>query len=107
MLKDSCEDRASISSDSIAVALPGAVTTGTLAGFRFVASCRLPTRWGTFTVYAFADSAGREHVMLALVDVSTGEPVLVRVHSECLTGDALFSLRCDCGIQLRNAMQAI
>ncbi len=49
----------------------------------------------------------KEHVVLTLGDVSSGGPVLTRIHSECLTGDALFSIRCDCGNQLRAAMQAI
>ena len=49
----------------------------------------------------------KEHLVLTLGDVGNGEPVLTRVHSECLTGDALFSLRCDCGNQLQAALQAI
>ena len=59
-------------------------------------------------MHGFEDAeANKEHVVLTLGDVSTGEPVLARVHSECLTGDAFFSLRCDCGIQLQAAMRAI
>jgi GTP cyclohydrolase II len=50
---------------------------------------------------------GKEHVALTLGDVADGEPVLTRIHSECLTGDALFSLRCDCGEQLHAALMAI
>jgi len=53
------------------------------------------------------DEANKEHLVLTLGDVSDGEPVLTRVHSECLTGDALFSLRCDCGNQLQAALRAI
>jgi GTP cyclohydrolase II len=53
------------------------------------------------------ESSGKEHIVLTLGDVSTDEPVLTRVHSECLTGDALFSMRCDCGAQLEAAMQAV
>jgi GTP cyclohydrolase II len=49
----------------------------------------------------------KEHVVLTLGDVGDGEPVLTRVHSECLTGDALFSMRCDCGAQLQAAMERI
>jgi GTP cyclohydrolase II len=49
----------------------------------------------------------KEHVVLTLGEVATSEPVLTRVHSECLTGDALFSLRCDCGEQLQAALMAI
>jgi GTP cyclohydrolase II len=59
-------------------------------------------------MHGFEDvSAEKEHVVLTLGDVSDGEPVLMRVHSECLTGDALFSLRCDCGQQLEAALTAI
>src|SRR5690606_41403891 len=50
---------------------------------------------------------GKEHVVLTMGDVSDGQPVLGRLHSECLTGDALFSLRCDCGFQLEAALKAI
>jgi len=50
---------------------------------------------------------GKEHVALTMGDVGNGEPVLIRLHSECLTGDALFSLRCDCGEQLQAALMAI
>jgi GTP cyclohydrolase II len=57
-------------------------------------------------MHGFEDGA-KEHVVLSMGDVSDGEPVLARVHSECLTGDALFSLRCDCGAQLQSAMHKI
>lgn len=51
--------------------------------------------------------SGKEHVALSLGQIDSGEPVLARVHSECLTGDALFSLRCDCGFQLEAALSAV
>ncbi len=74
----------------------------------FVAASQLPTPHGTFTMHGFQDEVtGKEHIALTMGDVSTGEPVLGRVHSECLTGDALFSMRCDCGSQLEAAMKAI
>ena len=74
----------------------------------FVAGAALPTEWGDFTIHGFEDpSTGKEHVVLAMGEFTGDEPVLCRVHSECLTGDALFSLRCDCGPQLRYAMQQI
>lgn len=57
--------------------------------------------------HGIVDTVGKEHLMLTLGDVGNGEPVLLRIHSECLTGDALFSLRCDCGFQLRTAMERI
>jgi GTP cyclohydrolase II len=61
-----------------------------------------------FEMHGFSDSgADKEHVVLTMGDVCTPEPVLIRVHSECLTGDALFSLRCDCGAQLQAAMHKI
>jgi GTP cyclohydrolase II len=73
-----------------------------------VAACTLPTLWGTFQLHVFADAAaGKEHIALTLGNLPTAASVLVRIHSECLTGDTLFSLRCDCGTQLREALQAI
>ncbi|MEE4661194.1 MAG: GTP cyclohydrolase II [Halieaceae bacterium] len=75
---------------------------------RYVETARLPTRWGTFDLHGFDDpETGKEHVALTLGDVGSGEPVLARVHSECLTGDAFSSLKCDCGEQLQAAMDAI
>ncbi|MEH6583193.1 MAG: GTP cyclohydrolase II [Halioglobus sp.] len=75
---------------------------------RYVESSRLPTAWGVFDMHGFEDAqSNKEHLVLTMGDVAHGEPVLVRVHSECLTGDALFSLRCDCGSQLQAAMEAI
>ena len=74
----------------------------------YVASAALPTQWGQFTIHGFEDSAtGKEHVALTMGELKPGEPVLCRLHSECLTGDCLFSLRCDCGPQLQSAMQQI
>ncbi len=74
----------------------------------FVQSSRLPTRWGDFQIHGFDDpDAQKEHIALSMGHVDDGEPVLVRIHSECLTGDALFSQRCDCGPQLEAAMRAI
>ncbi|MDR5902802.1 GTP cyclohydrolase II [Halomonas icarae] len=75
---------------------------------RFIAASRLPTPWATFTMHGFEDEAtGKDHIALTLGDVADGEPVLGRVHSECLTGDALFSMRCDCGYQLQEALKRI
>jgi GTP cyclohydrolase II len=74
----------------------------------FVSSCKLPMPWATFELHAFYDQiSGKEHLALTLGDVGNGEPVLSRVHSECLTGDALFSQRCDCGAQLEAALKKI
>lgn len=75
---------------------------------RFIASSRLPTPWATFTMHGFEDDeTGKDHVVLTLGEVGDGAPVLGRVHSECLTGDALFSMRCDCGYQLQTALKRI
>ncbi|PSJ81430.1 GTP cyclohydrolase II [Neisseria iguanae] len=74
---------------------------------KFVASCRLPTEFGVFTMHGFEEESGQEHVALVMGGVSDGLPVLSRIHSECLTGDALFSQKCDCGPQLEAAMQAV
>jgi 3,4-dihydroxy 2-butanone 4-phosphate synthase/GTP cyclohydrolase II len=68
----------------------------------------LPTRWGEFRIVTFRDRiAGQEHVALVKGDLAGEAPVLVRVHSECLTGDALGSLRCDCGGQLHAALDMV
>ncbi|MFN3791033.1 GTP cyclohydrolase II [Massilia sp.] len=74
----------------------------------YVTSCDLPTPWAQFTLHAFIEHAtGKEHLAMVLGDIGDGEPVLARVHSECLTGDVLFSQRCDCGAQLEGALQRI
>lgn len=73
-----------------------------------VTEAKLPTRYGEFKVVGYVNSLNDEH-HLALIkgEVLDGEPVLVRVHSECLTGDAFGSLRCDCGEQFASAMKKI
>jgi GTP cyclohydrolase II len=74
----------------------------------YTTSCALPTPWAQFTLHAFVEhSTGKEHLAMTLGDIGNGEPVLARVHSECLTGDVLFSQRCDCGAQLESALQRI
>jgi 3,4-dihydroxy 2-butanone 4-phosphate synthase/GTP cyclohydrolase II len=73
-----------------------------------VAEAVLPTKYGEFKMFAYkSDVDTDEHVALVMGDISGETPVLVRVHSECLTGDAFGSLRCDCGEQLAKAMQMI
>ena len=73
-----------------------------------MAEARLPTQYGEFRVMAYRSTIDPdEHVALVLGEVKGEEPVLVRVHSECLTGDVFGSLRCDCGQQISLAMQAI
>jgi 3,4-dihydroxy 2-butanone 4-phosphate synthase/GTP cyclohydrolase II len=73
-----------------------------------VAQTRLPTAYGEFTAYGYRITIdGGEHVALVRGDVTTDEPVLTRVHSECLTGDVFSSARCDCGPQLDEALRRI
>ncbi|HUV56306.1 MAG TPA: 3,4-dihydroxy-2-butanone-4-phosphate synthase, partial [Dehalococcoidales bacterium] len=73
-----------------------------------VAEAKLPTSYGEFTAIAYkSDIDPDEHLALVMGDISTEEPVLVRVHSECITGDIFGSLRCDCGEQVALAMQSI
>jgi 3,4-dihydroxy 2-butanone 4-phosphate synthase/GTP cyclohydrolase II len=75
---------------------------------RRVAMAKMPTRFGEFHVHAFEDQVeGQTHMALVCGDIGDGQDVLVRVHSQCLTGDALHSIRCDCGAQLDAAMQRI
>jgi 3,4-dihydroxy 2-butanone 4-phosphate synthase / GTP cyclohydrolase II len=75
---------------------------------RRVASTELPCRYGTYLLHLYASSAdGQEHLALVKGDVSGEQPVLVRVHSQCLTGDVFGSLRCDCGEQMAKALETI
>jgi len=72
------------------------------------AIAKLPTRYGDFTIHVFDNSVdNQEHVALVRGDITDGKEVLVRVHSSCLTGDVLHSVRCDCGAQLDAAMERI
>ena len=73
-----------------------------------VAEAKLPTQYGDFTVIAYrSQTDADEHLAMVLGDVTNGPPVLVRVHSQCLTGDVLGSLRCDCGEQVQKALRMI
>ena len=73
-----------------------------------VAEARFPTKFGDFTIMAYKSTVDTdEHVALVLGDVDNGKPVLVRVHSECVTGDVFGSLRCDCGEQVQMALNMI
>ncbi len=74
---------------------------------REVTRVMLPTPFGPFRAHAFESSTGAVHLVLVKGQVSEHEPVLTRLHSECITGDALGSLRCDCGVQLRLALRMI
>src|SRR5699024_4312579 len=69
---------------------------------------KLPTSFGTFEVYGYSNILDdKEHIALIKGDITTDEPVLTRVHSECLTGDIFHSYRCDCGPQLHEALKLI
>ena len=79
-----------------------------MSSVALVAKSKLPTPWGVFTLVGFKENGtDKDHAALVMGDLTSPEPVLARIHSECLTGDALFSLRCDCGFQLQAAMQKI
>jgi 3,4-dihydroxy 2-butanone 4-phosphate synthase/GTP cyclohydrolase II len=92
------------------------VTLTDLISYRFrhdrlvhrVAEAKLPTPHGNFTAIAYrSDIDPDEHIAMVMGDVATDEPVLVRVHSQCLTGEVFGSLRCDCGEQIQIAMKSI
>lgn len=73
-----------------------------------VTEARLPTKYGEFKIFGYVNLINHEHhIALTMGDVSNGEPVLCRIHSECLTGDCFGSLRCDCGAQLDTALRKI
>jgi 3,4-dihydroxy 2-butanone 4-phosphate synthase/GTP cyclohydrolase II len=75
---------------------------------RKVAAPRLPTVYGDFQIHAFrSDVTGDENVALVMGEIHPDDPVLVRVHSQCLTGDIFGSSRCDCGVQLEQALERI
>jgi 3,4-dihydroxy 2-butanone 4-phosphate synthase/GTP cyclohydrolase II len=75
---------------------------------RRVAEARIPTQWGDFTAFAYESILdGEQHLALVKGEVAGKDDVLVRVHSECLTGDAFGSLRCDCGAQLEGALRRV
>ena len=68
----------------------------------------MPTKYGEFTIHGYENTLnGEHHVALTMGDIDNGEPVLCRVHSECLTGDVFGSRRCDCGEQLDAALRQI
>ncbi len=94
----------------------GVVTVADLIAYRFhhenlierVAETELPSRWGGFTAIAYRSKVDpSEHLALVMGEIDGDEPALVRVHSECLTGDVFGSLRCDCGDQVDMALKAI
>lgn len=76
--------------------------------FEFVSRAKLPTRFGQFIIHGFVDTSNnQEHIALSYGKWAEDDVVPIRIHSECLTGDALFSVKCDCGFQLERALQNI
>ena len=76
-----------------------------MSATRRVAQASLPTRYGTFEMFVYDTPEHKEHVALTIGGIDDGRPVVVRVHSECLTGDVLGSSRCDCGEQLNDSLR--
>jgi 3,4-dihydroxy 2-butanone 4-phosphate synthase / GTP cyclohydrolase II len=76
-----------------------------MSGTQRVARANLPTRYGRFEMFVYDTPEHEEHVALTLGAIDDGRPVLVRVHSECLTGDVFGSSRCDCGEQLAESLR--
>ena len=76
--------------------------------YEYVSSATLPTRLGQFHIHGFVETdTEQEHVALSYGEWNPDDVVSIRIHSECLTGDALFSTRCDCGFQLEKALENI
>ena len=74
----------------------------------FVESSELPTEFANFKVYAFTETGNtKDHLVISLGDLTSKKPILARIHSQCITGESLFSLRCDCRFQLTESLQQI
>ena len=78
-----------------------------MSSCKFASESKLPTKFGEFTISTFEEPCGKDHIALTIGDIKNEDTVMCRVHSECLTGDALHSLRCDCGPQIHAAMQKL
>ena len=75
---------------------------------KFIESCELPTEIANFRLYAFKENlTNKEHLAITLGKFNLNKPVLSRIHSQCLTGESLFSLRCDCRFQLTESLKKI
>ncbi|MBT1451751.1 GTP cyclohydrolase II [Glaciecola sp. XM2] len=82
--------------------------TSVSPAYKFISQAKLPTRFGEFTIHGFVETnSDQEHVALSYGQWDEDSVVPIRIHSECLTGDALFSTRCDCGFQLERALENI
>ena len=75
---------------------------------KFIESSNLPTDLGEFKVHAFTDEKTlKDHLAISMGDLLTNEPVLCRIHSQCITGESFFSMRCDCRFQLTESLSQI
>ena len=75
---------------------------------QFIETSKLPTDVGEFTVHAFTDEKdSKDHLAIGMGDLLTNEPVLSRIHSQCITGESFFSMRCDCRFQLTESLNQI
>lgn len=75
---------------------------------KFIETCNLPTDLGEFKVHAFTEEAkSKDHLAIGMGDLLTNEPVLCRIHSQCITGESFFSMRCDCRYQLTESLTQI
>ena len=75
---------------------------------KFIETSKLPTDVGEFTVHAFTDEKeSKDHLAICMGDLLTSEPVLSRIHSQCITGESFFSMRCDCRYQLTESLKQI
>ena len=75
---------------------------------KFIETSKLPTDIGEFTVHAFTDQKeSKDHLAISMGDLLTNEPVLSRIHSQCITGESFFSMRCDCRYHLTDSLQQI
>ena len=75
---------------------------------KFIETSKLPTDMGEFTVHAFTDeNESKDHLAISMGDLLTDDPVLSRIHSQCITGESFFSMRCDCRFQLTESLKQI
>ena len=75
---------------------------------KFIETSKMPTDLGEFTIHAFTDEKdSKDHLAIGMGDLLTNEPVLSRIHSQCITGESFFSMRCDCRYQLTESLQQI
>ena len=78
------------------------------SALKFIETSKLPTDIGEFTVHAFTDeNVSKDHLAISMGDLLTNEPVLCRIHSQCITGESFFSMRCDCRYQLTESLAQI